>query len=507
MARGIERPVLDLLRRPRPWLLLTLLLAAASALQALRLLDATSLWADELSTVHKVFQLDLPAMLQYLRSDAHPPVYYLLMRLWGGVVPLSTASLRLLSWCCYGLGGLLMARQARELARWQGFERPWQAACLAALIAFCSPSPLHFALEGKGYSLMVLLLAAGLLLRQRWLTARSAAAGGALTLVGAAAALALAAATHYYAVFFLVALLLVDGVQLLRARPRRGALLAAEGLAVLPVLLWILWSYDQLSEGNGLAWIGTPGYGLFEGILSAFLGPFPWPKLVVLALVLGGLWVSGALRWQWPAAPPAGAAAADLSGLWAAAVMTVLVVLISLVRPLAYPRYFVVLLPALAVQTALWLAALRPQRAIAWILLLSLTTGAWLVAWQDAFAELQRVGPEAGARNSTNFRALSLLSADAPARYLVSHRKHAEASDFVLLQEGLLTQPPQPWRALTDRQREGQPLPDALLLAGTGRSEHRKVQRWRERLQDQGFHCTAREPLPAWVLIDDCVRR
>ena len=54
----------------------------AFALKALLLIDATSLWSDELYTVGKSFHLDYSALLAMLWQDTHPPLYYSLLWHW-----------------------------------------------------------------------------------------------------------------------------------------------------------------------------------------------------------------------------------------------------------------------------------------------------------------------------------------------------------------------------------------------------------------------------------------
>ena len=82
-----------------------ILVCAAFALKALLLVDATSLWSDELYSVGKSFQPSFRALLEMLRNDTHPPVYYTIVWLWGQSVGQNALTLRILSWLAYGLGG------------------------------------------------------------------------------------------------------------------------------------------------------------------------------------------------------------------------------------------------------------------------------------------------------------------------------------------------------------------------------------------------------------------
>ena len=145
------------------WWIAVVLVCGVFALKALGLIDATSVWSDELYTVSKSFQPDYGALLAMLRQDTHPPLYYSLLWLWGAAVGQSAVSLRLLSWLAYGLGAVVMVAQARQLAPPSHRQR---AMALSALLAFCSPYPVRFAIEGKSYALLVLLVALGWWLRQ-----------------------------------------------------------------------------------------------------------------------------------------------------------------------------------------------------------------------------------------------------------------------------------------------------------------------------------------------------
>ena len=103
-----------------------------------------------------------------------------------------------------------------------------------------------------------------------------------------------------------------------------------------------------MSSGPG-AWIGQPDFALLEDTLARALGLWPLPKLGVLLLVAvviarGGLHPSKPDQEVVAKMP---VALADVSGLSPSLLMVLGVVVISFWKPLAFSRYFVVLLPAL----------------------------------------------------------------------------------------------------------------------------------------------------------------
>lgn len=79
----MTQPLRLLIAKRAGWLIAVALVCGAFALKALGLIDATSLWSDELYTVGKSFQPRFGSLLAMLREDTHPLLYYSLLWLWG----------------------------------------------------------------------------------------------------------------------------------------------------------------------------------------------------------------------------------------------------------------------------------------------------------------------------------------------------------------------------------------------------------------------------------------
>jgi uncharacterized membrane protein len=239
--------------------LVVALVCAGFALKALWLIDATALWSDELYSVGKSFQASPAALLAMLRHDTHPPLYYGVLWGWGQLVGQSPITLRLLSWLAYGAGGVVMVAQARALAV---HKRLGWTVSLAALMAFCSPYPIRFSIEGKSYALLVLFVALAWWWRNQG------------RLVPYALAVALASLTHFYGLFLLVAAGAWDGSR------RRWGLCLAAGLGVIPALAWIAYASTISSARRPAAGLAAQALRCWrtpwlEGL--AF-GPCPsWP--------------------------------------------------------------------------------------------------------------------------------------------------------------------------------------------------------------------------------------
>ncbi|QNI66342.1 hypothetical protein [Synechococcus sp. BMK-MC-1] len=452
------------------WLpLLVPLVCAAFAFRALGLIDATGLWTDELYTTGKSFQPSYPALLQMLSRDTHPPLYYSLLWLWGQWLTPSALTLRLFSWLMYVAGGVVITAQAGRLSP----GRPRLAMGVAALLAFCSPYPVRFAIEGKGYALLVLLVALAWWWRQR----QQALLYG--------LAVALAACTHFYGLFLFAVTSLWD------ASRRRWPLAGVGAGALVPSLLWIVVASAYLLRSGTGAWIGTPDFALLEDTLARGLGLWPLPKLGVLLLVLAAI-----QRWGcWPTRRAAAGewSAADRSGLIPSLLMVLAVVAVSFFKPLAFSRYFVVLLPALIPWLALRAAALPLNRIGQWLggSALVLLLLSW---WWHSFADLDPALSGQVARESNQFQLLSRQLQAEPHRYSRRARLF-NLSDRMETAAGRMDPPPVPWgdgdalqRALISR-----PAPSQLWLAdsGSARASRPRLNRLQQQAEAAGYRCEA----------------
>ena len=444
---------------------LALLIAVAFAFRSLWLIDATALWSDELYSVGKSFQPSLGELWSMLRQDTHPPLYYTLLWGWGNLVGQSPVSLRLLSWLAYLAGGVVMVAQSVALA-----DGRRQVVPLAVLLAFCSPYPIRFAIEGKSYALLVFLVA----LAWWWRRAQRPA------LYGITAALA--SLTHFYGLFLMLAAAIWDGLQ------SRRRLALAGLMAGLPALAWIGYAADYLFSSRSGSWIGSPDFALLEETLARGLGLWPLPKLAVLVLLIWGLrrW-GGMAALRWPDRDML-----DLSGLIPSGIMVVAVVLVSFIKPLAFSRYFVVVVPALVPVIASLTSRVSfnssgRRVALAALLLLILS---W---WGPGFAELNPgLG---GVREQDQFRLISQRTSGLSERYSPRARL-LNLSDQMELAMGRIPSDPWPWgdSDALERRLFTPPTPQQLWLAGSGPlpAVNRKLRPLQQLVEDRGFVCRDR---------------
>ena len=448
----------------RIWLVLVVGLCLAFGLRVLLLIDATALWSDELYSVGKSFQPSFSRLLAMLREDTHPPAYYSLLWFWGHLVGQTPVSLRLLSWLAYLAGGLVMIRQAMALGQ---VGKRARVASVAALLAFCSPYPIRFAIEGKSYAVLVLLVALA------WWWRRS----GQPIAYGAVAGLA--GLTHFYGLFLVLAAAAWDGWQ------RRWTYVAAALIGVLPALAWMAYAADYLFSSRAGSWIGVPDYALFEETLARGLGLWPLPKLALILLLLVVLRRWGGLRrLPWPET-----SLLDRSGLIPSLLMVLGVVVVSFVKPMAFSRYFVVLLPAVVPVVAVQIGGLKLNRLGrgCGLVVLVLLLVSW---WGPGFSELD-AGVD-GVREQDQFRLISQRTSGLADRYSPRERLF-NLSDRMEAAMGRIPLPSSPWGGKEDlKQRlQGQDPPPQLWLASSGPAQamERKLEPLQSRVERAGFRC------------------
>jgi mannosyltransferase len=257
----------DLRRRPRTEAVrpeLAVLVGVGLVLGvALRFVASTPLWLDEALTAN-LAELSPSELLEALRSDGHPPLYYLLLHYWGGLVGSSDAALRALSGVL-SVAALPLAWIAGR--RFGGPVAGWVAVAVLAM----NPFALRYATENRMYSLVALEVLVVWLLADdlwagrsaRWRVPALAVAAGALLW------------TQYWGAFLLGAVGLVAVWRWLRgsAPERRGSMWVVVGLLGAGILFvpWLPSLLDQLGS-TGTPWAAgmrpTAAAGQFLGDLA-----------------------------------------------------------------------------------------------------------------------------------------------------------------------------------------------------------------------------------------------
>jgi hypothetical protein len=210
----------------------------------LRFWTRSELWLDEALSVN-IAELKLGSMLEALRSDGHPPLYYLLLHGWIGLFGDGDVAVRSLS------GVLSVA--TLPLAWFAGRRYAGTVGATAALVLLAtSPFAVRYATEARMYSLVMLLVLGG------WLAVRRAVERPTtprLALVALVSGLLLL--THYWAFYLLAvaALYFLWSGWRAGAGPRRERALRVVGALAAGGILFLPWLPGFLSQMSST---GTP---------------------------------------------------------------------------------------------------------------------------------------------------------------------------------------------------------------------------------------------------------
>jgi len=496
------------------FILITVAFCGSSALHILNAIEIKSLWADELKTFYKTVSLSTPQMMNYLRSDSHPPLYYLALQSWFSFFEPNTTTLRLASWINYVIGGILMTIQTFKLGKNETKSRAWVAACIGALITFSSPIALRFSIEGKGYSLLVMLIAAGLICRQNYITSNKDCQYSRLNLAGSFIFLACASLTHYYGLFLTTSVGIVDFTKAFALKnynqKQRIAVSISEALACLPCGLWALGNLTHLTSTQGISWIGKPDFGLLESILADYIGPFPIPKIIIMGIILLTLYRMGLMHYQnTKLISISKYSTLDLGGAPAGALMSFAVIAISFIYPFAYSRYFVILLPIIAPLTAVYISKIEPKNTTTLLALIGYLVLIWSVVQHDAFDNFKSQGSIVSTNKSSNYRAMSTLTVNEQNRFTLNPLIDATTSDLVANSDNLIeSMPIEPWRSLLERDLTSpNSLPNTMVIAATGNSNRKRLKDAIRKLQENQFKCTHRITKYKYTDIYSCARQ
>lgn len=330
--------------------LLLLILLLAAGLRLLHL-SQQSFWLDEVMTVNMVRRL-IPSLTM---SSTTPPLYYIMMSYWMGLVPETEAMVRLPSVFCGVAVVALVFFLGRRL-----FDR--RVGLAAALLMAVSPFHIHYSQEARAYSLMVMLTLASWLLLVRVMDRESP-----LRFAAWAVTTVLLLLSHNYAVFLVaaqVAFILIwgrhHGIRLSRWLIGIGLV----GILFLPWIRVLLIMIEQLR--NAQYWIQPPGISDFVKLYRMMCSDSGWLMKIDLLLVLAGL-VWWRFRFGAGTEQRHGRTAIPLLGSWLGLPLILMVAASFFLFPLYQHRYALAILPPFLLLVA-WGAVGHGRRPMALVL-------------------------------------------------------------------------------------------------------------------------------------------
>jgi hypothetical protein len=308
-------------------------------------------------------------VVESLRTDSHPPLYFLLLAAWMRVVGAGEAWLRVPS-ILFTLGaGLVLFRAAAVTG---GPRAGWLVAALYAFNPVVT-AQLHTV---RPYALAGLIAAVSTVV---WLSLALADGGGARRRwIVYVVTNVLGTITHYW-FFFLLAGQGVGALLFARGRARLGLVSAIAASAVPFALLWTPVLLTQM-QGAPTSWLEQPGGWWLLRSPVELLGGYDFRDAARVFYLLAVVVCVVRIRpWGYVRGRELDAALRDRRlGLLLAIPVVVLVLgfLLSQVRPIYHVRYTIVAIPAFSLLVAFVLARLGDRRLLPLLCLAFISAGA-----------------------------------------------------------------------------------------------------------------------------------
>jgi mannosyltransferase len=224
------------------WVVPVVLGAIVALGVVLRFVQRSPLWLDEALSVN-IARLPVGDLLDALRHDGHPPLYYLLLHYWMELFGEGDIAVRALSGLL-AVASLPLAWVAgRRLAGRSGAR--W-----ALIVVALSPYWVRYATETRMYSLVMLLVLAGYLLVQDALVKPTLS-----RLLGIGLVSGLLLLSHYWAFYLLAAVVLLLALRWWREPATRGTTFRVGVAAVAGFVLFVPWLGGFLYQAGHT---GTP---------------------------------------------------------------------------------------------------------------------------------------------------------------------------------------------------------------------------------------------------------
>jgi mannosyltransferase len=209
---------------------------------ALRFVQRSPLWLDEALSVN-IAKLPVGDLLDALRHDGHPPLYYLILHYWMKLFGQGDVAVRALSGIIAVASLPLAWLAGRGLAGRSGGR--W-----ALIVVALSPYWVRYGTETRMYALVMFLVLAGYLLVQDALVKPTA-----LRLVGIGLVSGLLLLSHYWAFYLLAAVVLILAFRWWREADTQGTTLRVGAAVVAGSVLFVPWLGGFLYQAGHT---GTP---------------------------------------------------------------------------------------------------------------------------------------------------------------------------------------------------------------------------------------------------------
>jgi 4-amino-4-deoxy-L-arabinose transferase-like glycosyltransferase len=216
------------------------------------------IWLDEAYSLDRIFS---PDFLQQLRLSDHPPLYYILLKLWSQINS-SEEFLRVLS-VCFGVGTVAV------VMKWMK-QHSHISSLIAGLICTTLPLMLRYSQEIKGYPLLLFATALSFYSASRLMSKPEGLSG----YLGLGFGLTIAVATHAVGVMLLMSIcayIAFTSLAWRKIRLERVMLVLVVPFSVF-ILLFFFFLIKSTDKDPNSWWVPTVSGGYILYLVKALFG-------------------------------------------------------------------------------------------------------------------------------------------------------------------------------------------------------------------------------------------
>ena len=189
---------------------------------------------EELSTIYKGIILNPFELFLKMRSDSHPPLYYLTVNIFSKFLPKNVYGIRLISWFFYIASGILISIFTFLASKKFNPTNAIYSSTISGLIFFINPLTVENSSDGKMYTFLCFSISLTLFIRYFTLKVDKFKNLSNQYFIYSLS-VCLLSLIHYYGVIYAFSLVFIDFVL-----ERKKRLLKNQIFALIPVSIWII---------------------------------------------------------------------------------------------------------------------------------------------------------------------------------------------------------------------------------------------------------------------------
>ena len=393
---------------------------------------------EELSTIYKGIILNPFELFLKMRSDSHPPLYYLTVNIFSKFLPKNVYGIRLISWFFYIASGILISIFTFLASKKFNPKNAIYSSTISGLIFFINPLTVEYSSDGKMYTFLCFSISLTLFIRYFTLKVDKFKNLSNQYFIYSLS-VCLLSLIHYFGVIYAFSLVFIDFVL-----ERKKRLLKNQIFALIPVSIWIILFNFVGFIKNSNSKKTFLEFNFIGVIKQFFLGNNP---LIFLTFILIVFLISIYKKSFYKSSKFF--EILNYSGIFATILTFLISIILSFKLSILHSRFFIYAVPSIAISQALILSNIGRKKYIDFYSL-AFTTFLVFQFWNHSFYNLNKYSLAGSKRASlynsySTYEKISLNTYKYKSRYTVFPVKHMIATEFLMRKKNLIPENVKPF--------------------------------------------------------------